>query len=231
MGFAIAIVNGSPKVFPKSRAEGRRFWRNHRFFMGNRQDKRVPLRFFPRRSKVAGFGGSASGEKRERHWRRWVRQTRPGRTIRLGPRSSSCNPLIRQAARSRADSSIDRMRSRDDSPIESLRPRRPRLFFCSQNHHVDGGGPSRAEPASVAKGAKRRRSQVDFAPSGAGSESFLQTACRLLRFARHPLIYPDQMPAAAVSISSRVDSSPKSGAKPRRIVFSVVDRVSKNSNK
>ena len=32
------------------------------------------------------------------------------------------------------------MRSRDDPSIESVRPRRTRLFFCSKNHHAVGGG-------------------------------------------------------------------------------------------
>ena len=52
----IAKINGFRREFPQA---GRGFWRQRRFFMGNRHDKRLPIRFFPRRSKVAVFGVTA----------------------------------------------------------------------------------------------------------------------------------------------------------------------------
>ena len=148
------MINGFPNVFPKSRIVGRPFWRERRFSWGNRHDKRVPLRFSPSGSGLGGFGKIATGKSviamvgvgfaqpnlREQTWRQ-----RPER------RSSSCNPLFMHGVEWRGDSSIHRMAPRDDSPIESVRPRRPRLFFCSQNQHVVLGEP-RAEPESVPEG-------------------------------------------------------------------------------
>ena len=87
------------------------------------------------------------------------------------------------------DSSIDRMRSRDESPIRSMRPSRSRLFFCSKNPHagrsplrqmrlpLSGSPPS--PPLSVNPGMMKNRSEERPVFALRGLYSYRATPVRL----------------------------------------------------